>query len=204
MRKLYIFDFDGTLANTFHQSALAYNQALKQHKQPIKHENIEEINFEEFIENMTHDEEILQTYADIYQNQNMKNTKAYPEIHETLKKLQNQENTTLTICSNRQQQQLEALTKQIFPDINFTQIIGYQENQPYKPNPQMIQKILDKYPQYDKNEIIYIGDRNTDIQTAKNAQLDLALVTWGQGNTEAYQDEYPIKIVEKPEQLLEL
>ena len=204
MRKLYIFDFDGTLANTFHQSALAYNQALKQHNQPIKHENIEEINFEEFIENMTHDEEILQTYADIYQNQNMKNTKAYPKIHQTLKKLQNQENTTITICSNRQQQQLEALTQQIFPDINFTQIIGYQENQPYKPDPQMIQKILDKYPQYNKHEIIYIGDRNTDIQTAKNANLDLALVTWGQGNTEAYNDKYPIKIVEKPEQLLEL
>ena len=204
MRKLYIFDFDGTLANTFYQSALAYNQALKQHNQPIKHENIEEINFEEFIENMTHDEEILQTYADIYQNQNIKNTKAYPKIQQTLKKLQNQENTTITICSNRQQQQLEALTQQIFPDINFTQIIGYQENQPYKPDPQMIQKILDKYPQYNKNEIIYIGDRNTDIQTAKNANLDLALVTWGQGNTEAYNDKYPIKIVEKPEQLLEL
>ena len=68
----------------------------------------------------------------------------------------------------------------------------------------MIQKILDKYPQYNKNEIIYIGDRNTDIQTAKNANLDLVLVIWGQGNTEAYNDKYPIKIVEKPEQLLEL
>lgn len=204
MRKLYIFDFDGTLANTFHQSVLAYNQALKQHNQPtIKYENIEDINFKEFIKNMTHNEEILQTYAEIYQNQNIKHTKAYPNIKKTLKKLDKNPDITLAICSNRLQKLLDELVTKIFPEINFKYIIGYQENKPTKPNPEMINQIINNEP-YNKNEIIYIGDRDTDIKTAQNANIDLILVTWGQGNTETYKDKYPIKIIEKPEQLLEI
>jgi phosphoglycolate phosphatase len=35
MKKLYIFDFDGTLVNTFHDSVIAYNKALAKHGKDI-------------------------------------------------------------------------------------------------------------------------------------------------------------------------
>ena len=49
---------------------------------------------------------------------------------------------------------------------------------------------------------MYIGDSATDIQTAKNAGIDCILVTWGYGLDDAYEDEYPIAIVENKDDLI--
>ena len=55
-----------------------------------------------------------------------------------------------------------------------------------------------------KEEIVYIGDRYTDIQTGKNVDVDVIVVKWGQGSDDAYLDDYPIKVVDKPSEILDL
>ena len=203
MKKLYIFDFDGTLVNTFYDSVLAYNQALAKHNRDIyEFERLEDIDFEDFINSMTHDEEVLKTYAIEYENSPLKNTLAYPGIKETLKKLQDA-GCTLAICSNRLQSQLEELTRNIFPNIDFKYVIGYEMGSKAKPDPEMINKILDN-ESYNNDEIVYIGDRCTDIQTAVNVDIDVVIVKWGQGNEDAFTNNYPIAIIDYAEKLLEL
>lgn len=203
-KKLFIFDFDGTLVNTFYDSVIAYNKALEQHGREVYHyDKLEDLEFDDFIENMTRDEEILETYGEIYTNSNMEYTKPYPGIMEVLETLDNNPEVELAICSNRIQNLLDMLTERLFSNINFKYVIGYNEGGYFKPNPEMMNQILD-HENYSRDEIIYIGDRGTDIKTAKNSNLDLILVTWGQGNSEAYNDSYPLKVIDNPKQLLNL
>jgi phosphoglycolate phosphatase len=63
-------------------------------------------------------------------------------------------------------------------------------------------RILDNI-EIEKDEIVYIGDKKTDILTAQNVELDVIIVTWGQGDKEAYEDDYPIKVIDNVVELLD-
>ena len=68
MKNLYIFDFDGTLVNTFYDSVLSYNKALKKHNLPqYEYDKLEDIDYTDFVNSMTHDEKVLNTYKEIYE-----------------------------------------------------------------------------------------------------------------------------------------
>ena len=41
-----------------------------------------------------------------------------------------------------------------------------------------------------------------DIEAAKAASIDMVLVTYGQGNDEAYSDSYPIKIIDNVNEII--
>lgn len=203
MKKLYIFDFDGTLVNTFYDSVISYNNALKRHDKDVyQYERLEDIDYNDFINNMTYDEDILRTYQEEYENSKKEHTKAYPGIINTLKNLSSQ-GITLAICSNRIQEQLDEYVENIFSEVDFKYVIGYQPDCKAKPDPEMINKIINNET-FLENEIVYVGDRKPDIDTARNVNIDVIIVKWGQGDKEVYADSYPIKFIDKAEQLLEL
>ena len=125
----------------------------------------------------------------------------YDGINEVLKELIKRGNE-VAICSNRSQEQLEYYTEKLFPEIDFKYVIGYTPEGGFKPNPEVMNRILNNV-NYKKGEIVYIGDKKTDIVTAQNVDLDVIIVTWGQGDEEAYYDNYPIKIIDNVKELLD-
>lgn len=202
MKKYYIFDFDGTLVNTFYDSVIAYNKALRQFGLPeYSYESLDDIDYTDFINNMTDNMQVLKLYSEIYEESEKEYTLPYTGIIEVLIELIKRGNK-LAICSNRSQEQLDDYTKKLFPNIKFDYVIGYSPEGGFKPNPAVMNKILNNI-EYEKDEIVYIGDKKTDITTAQNVDIDAVIVTWGQGDKEAYTDNYPIKIIDHVEELLE-
>lgn len=202
MKKFYIFDFDGTLVNTFYDSVIAYNKALKQNNLPeYTYESLDQIDYSDFINSMTEDMQVLKLYSKIYEESEKEYTLPYDGINEVLKELIKRGNE-VAICSNRSQEQLDYYTEKLFPEINFKYVIGYTPEGGFKPNPEVMNRILNNV-NYKKGEIVYIGDKKTDIVTAQNVELDVIIVTWGQGDEEAYYDNYPIKIIDNVKELLD-
>jgi HAD superfamily hydrolase (TIGR01549 family) len=61
----------------------------------------------------------------------------------------------------------------------FEFIVGYEQPVKPKPNPEGVELILNKF-NLEKSEIIYVGDSQTDVDLAKNANLRLILFENGE------------------------
>ena len=76
------------------------------------------VDFDNFIENMAKDKEVLKTYREIYDKCNKIHTLPYPGINSMLEKL-DKSDSEVAICSNRIQNLLDDLTGKFFSTINF-------------------------------------------------------------------------------------
>ena len=86
----------------------------------------------------------------------------------------------LAIASNKYQEGTEALARRFFGDRKFVKILGQRDGMPIKPDPGIVreaEKAYGKNPA--RNEIIYAGDSDVDMETGKNAGVVTAGVLWG-------------------------
>ena len=52
------------------------------------------------------------------------------------------------------------------------------------------------------DEVIYIGDSGTDIQTASNAGIDCVIVKWGYGNERDWEDDYVLEAIDDFDEII--
>lgn len=213
MKKLCIFDFDGTLFDSLPDVAKCFNLTLEKlgyetldlsYYIKVLGGNIDEIlslilKDNDKLENM---ELLKNTYEDIYLNDVKENTKLFDGMYELLKKLQ-EKGFILAINSNRKRDSIETFTKKYTEDIEFIDIQGHEYNHPSKPDPYGVNTILQKAG-VKKEETIYIGDSITDIKTAQNAHIDCILVRWGYGVGDVYENEYPLAVVNDADDILRI
>ena len=199
MKKLLIFDFDGTLVDTITDAALCFNRALERYgfePYPVSDYgrvvggNLDVI-FSKLLkeENRTEEniEKLKNSYREIYLNDNKPNTVPFDGIT-TLLELLKSKGCYIAINTNKAQPLVEDLCHKIFPSINFDGIVGFVEGYPSKPNPYGVNKLMSEN-KVTKEQTIYIGDGKTDIETAKKAGIDCIFVTWGQGEKNLIYDD---------------
>ena len=179
MKKLVIFDLDGTLLNTIADLAHSTNYALNKLGYPT-HE-IEKYNFmvgngidklferalpegEKSKENVLRVRKEFVPYYDIH---NADDSRPYPGIPELLSYLQDA-GIQITVASNKYQAATQKLIDHYFPEIHFTAVFGQREGIKVKPDPTVVFDILE-VAKVTKEEVLYVGDSGVDMQTAANA-----------------------------------
>ena len=212
MKKLVIFDLDGTLLNTIADLAAATNYALQACGYPTHDTDAYRffvgtgINklFERALPEGSRSKEnvmkIRSLFVPYYNEHNADLSRPYPGIENLLETLQ-KKGYMLAVASNKYHEATQKLIKQYFPRINFLAILGQRENIPAKPDPQVVYEIMEKAG-VERNEVVYIGDSSVDMQTGANAGVTTIGVCWGfrpRTELEAYN---PSLIAEQAEDIL--
>lgn len=184
---LVIFDLDGTILDTLEDLTDSVNYALTEYGYPMR--TMEEVR--SFVGNGLLNlmrkaiapetkEEIIKEALDrqkaYYKIHCADKTKPYEGVIELLKALKNA-GCKLAVVSNKADYAVQILCEQYFTDI-FDIAAGEKENVRKKPAPDAVNAVMEQI-QVKKENAVYIGDSEVDIETAKNAGLQAILVSWG-------------------------
>lgn len=209
MKRLVIFDLDGTLLNTIADLANSTNHALNQLGYPT-HEP-EEYNFmvgnginklfeRALPEGEKTEENVLRVrreFIPYYDQHNADESRPYPGIPELLETLQ-AKGIQLAVASNKYQAATEKLIAHYFPNIKFIAVFGQRDGVNVKPDPTIVEDIL-RISGTPKDEVLYVGDSGVDMQTARNAGVTACGVTWGFRPLAELESFNPRYIIEVPQ-----
>lgn len=189
MKKLVIFDLDGTLLNTIADLAQSTNYALKQLGYPthpvekykfMVGNGINKLFERALPEGEKTEENILRVrkeFIPYYNLHNADDSQPYTGIPELLSELQIL-GIQLAVASNKYQAATQRLIEHYFPYIRFVAVFGQREGINVKPDPTIVFDIL-KLSNTPKEAVLYVGDSGVDMQTAANAEVEACGVTWG-------------------------
>ncbi|MCQ2373861.1 MAG: HAD-IA family hydrolase [Phascolarctobacterium sp.] len=185
--KLAIFDMDGTILDTLVDLANAVNHALAEKNLPQR--SLMEIR--SYLGNGmlnlirlsapkgASDAEISELkdiFTNYYKAHCAENTKPYDGILELIAELRAQGVKT-AVVSNKPDFGVQLLVEEHFPT-SFDFAVGEKEGIAKKPAPDSVNAVLEKL-NIARNDAVYIGDSEVDYATAKNAEMDDIIVTWG-------------------------
>lgn len=212
MKKLIIFDLDGTLLNTIADLAMATNHALQQLGYPTHDTDtyrffvgnginkLLERSLPEAEKNEANVMRLRSHFLPFYDKHNADLSTPYPGIPELLQTLQ-QKGMKIAVASNKYQSATVKLILHYFPNIKFVEVLGQREGIPVKPDPSIVFDILRK-AEVDKEEVLYVGDSNVDMQTALNAGVDAIGVSWGFRPRTELEAFHPLAVIDKADELL--
>lgn len=182
-----IFDLDGTLLDTLQDLADATNYALR--KQGMPERTIEEVR--QFVGNGVRllmiraipggeenplFEETFALFKSYYGEHCNDHTRPYEGIMELLATLR-EKGYAVAIVSNKIDFAVKELSKLYFQGI-VPVAIGEKEGIRRKPAPDTVFEALKELGRT-KEEAVYVGDSDVDIETAQNAGMPCISVLWG-------------------------
>lgn len=212
MKKLVIFDLDGTLLNTIADLAQSTNYALTKLGYPTHALNnypqmvgngINKLLERALPEHERSEANVLRMrheFVPHYDCHNADKSAPYPGITNLLETLQAR-GIRLAVASNKYQSATEKLVAHYFPHIRFCAVFGQREGIEVKPDPTIVHDILE-IAQVTKEDVLYVGDSGVDMQTALNAEVEACGVTWGFRPRTELASFNPAFLVDKAEELL--
>ena len=185
--KTYIFDLDGTLLDTLNDLHASCNYALRTHGMPER--SLEEVRqfvgngVKKLMERAIPDglenplfEDTLQTFRQHYLLHNLDTTLPYPGIMEMLQQLKAQ-GKRIAVVSNKFYAATQDLCKHFFGD-TIQVAIGEREDIKKKPAPDTVLEAL-RQLQVTRQNAVYVGDSEVDVETARNSGIPCISVLWG-------------------------
>jgi HAD superfamily hydrolase (TIGR01549 family) len=205
-KKVIVFDFDGTLADTFDALVMITNRlALEFGYPPTTPEELPKLR------NLSSREIIRQSGVSLfkipfflkkireYLHQEILNLKTIPGIKEALVQLKHEGYCLGILTSNSEENVKLFLTKHGMQDL-FTFI--YSETSLFSKD-KSLQKLMKKN-NLSSEEIIYVGDETRDIEASKKIHIKAIAVTWGFNSGEVLAKHNPDFLIQQPSELIEV
>ena len=212
MKKLVIFDLDGTLLNTIADLGNACNYALKRMgfaEHPLTSYNYMVGNgVRKLIERAEPDaspetvDELLKYFLEYYGEHCTDFTQPYPGIMEMVQIFRTA-GVNLAVTSNKYQKAVDKIIGHFFPEGTFAAVLGEVPDRPKKPDPSIVFEALTECPT-PKADVLYCGDSAIDIETARRACVESVGVTWGFRPVSELRSAYAGHIVSDPEEILRI
>lgn len=185
--KAVLFDMDGTVLDTLGDLAAAVNHTLREFSMPER--SIAEVaaalsNGAAYLiahtvpagtpKELT--DKVLAAYAPYYDAHCDILTGPYDGIVPLMQKLR-ERGVKLAVISNKQDTAVKPLAEKYFPGL-LEIAVGESAEVRRKPNPDAVLAAL-CHIGVEREEAIYVGDTEVDLQTARNAGMECASVDWG-------------------------
>lgn len=215
--KLAIFDLDGTILNTLDDLADSVNYCMEKFNMPKR--TTEEVRtfvgngIRNLIKRAVPDntpeveiETIHEAFNAHYKIHCKDKTKPYDGIDELIQNLTDN-GIKSAVVSNKADFAVKILCEDFFKGL-FIDAVGEKESEGIrkKPAPDSVNKVIDNFikssgENLTKKDVVYIGDSDVDIETAKNAGVDIISVNWGFRDDAFLVEHGAVKIVSTPKEL---
>lgn len=204
--RFFIFDFDGTIADTYHYVVAISNQLAKEYnyreisedeKESLKDHSSREVIKILKVPMMKIPAIIARAKQELYKN--APNILPIPELKEILQKIHSQ-GIPMGILSSNSKQNVHAFLENhkmdhLFKFVQTTSKVWSKDSS--------LKKILQQY-QLQANQIIYVGDELRDIAAAHRIKAKVIAVTWGFNSSSSLKAHNPDYIINHPSALLDL
>jgi len=205
MIKNIIFDFDGTIADSFKSVYKIIGELSQKHlkkKLSIKEiQNLRDLTTREIFSSIGFSiYKIPFVVKKIRKELSTEIEKILPVkgMEKTLIKLKNAKKNIIILSSNEMetiQKFLDKYKMNFFSDIfSGSSLFGKHI---------LLRKILRRY-HLEKNETVYIGDETRDVQAAKKTGIKSVAVTWGFNSINILEKQKPDYLVSEPKELLKI
>jgi len=208
--RVAIFDMDGTILDTLEDLADSMNYCLRKRGMPER--SLNEIKsfvgngirrlVEQAVPEGTDEgtiEEIYSAYIEYYKDHCAIKTRPYEGIREVLKKLKDRGVLT-AVVSNKADPAVKKLCEEYFDGL-FDYAAGDREGMRRKPYPDSVISVMEHFGAH-PDEVVYIGDSEVDLQTARNAGVDVITVSWGFREESYLRSVGAEKIIHEPDEIL--
>lgn len=215
MYKVCIFDLDGTLTDTLDSLVFSVNETLKEMELSsitreqcrmfvgngarVLLEKALGVNGEDAVLRI---DEAMQGYDRIFKTNCTYHVIPYDGIRDLLKEMQ-AEGIRLAVLSNKPDRDAVSVVETIFGKEMFQWVQGQKEGVPKKPDPSAALSIAGKLGA-GPSETLYVGDSEVDIATGRAAGMTTVGVSWGFRGREALKEAGAARIVDLPEEIMEL
>ncbi len=209
-----IFDLDGTLLDTLDDITTAGNNVLAR----LGIEGISKDLYRVFVgegtselfrkilayRNSLNDEDKVKLCVKLMREEYSKvclnSTRPYEGIPELLDYLQSR-GMRMAVLSNKSHEFTQKLIKELLGKWSFVEVLGVRNDEDRKPNPKLAMEISKKMG-LNPEEICFVGDSPTDIETAKNAGMLSIGVTWGFKSVSEIEQASPDYIFNSPYEII--
>lgn len=214
MKKAVIFDLDGTLSDSLVSIAYCANRALKKfglapfetdcYKYFVGDgaaELIRRCLLHQKADERALYEQVKAEYDELFQVDCMYQVKPYegiPELLQELKRL----GVRMAVLSNKPHANTQKVVYDLFGDGVFDLVQGQTPEISRKPSPDGVFRIAKKL-KTPVEEMLYLGDTNTDMQTGKAAGAFTIGVLWGFRDRQELEENHADAIVACPQEILQ-
>jgi phosphoglycolate phosphatase len=212
--KAIMFDLDGTLLDTLEDLGNSMNSVLEQYgfpKHPLEAykyfvgDGVENLVLRAIPEGKRDQTTLTCCVAAMreeYGRRWMEKTHPYPGIPQLLDAL-TEHNIKMAIFSNKQDEFTQVTVNKYLSKWQFETVVGARPSVPKKPDPTVPLKIAQKMG-VAPAAFLYVGDTNTDMQTANAAGMHAVGALWGFRQADELLSSGAMVLVKEPSDILQL